>query len=125
MVDFRMKPLLLRGVRVLYKKSEFHIDNYDWFDSSSTYIIEVSDRKEPLEFSIDEMIEFLNTITRKDGIIIPKFNEDATKIEKHKKKVVPVIQIDEEEETEEIPEIQKEIIEAPDNKENLCISKAR
>ncbi len=106
-VQFRMAPLLHKGVRILYKNAEFSITEYDFFDSSNTYVINVSDRKDPLEFSPEEMQEFINTIRRKDGIIVPKFNEDGTILGKKpptKKGTSKQIKEGDEEEYEDIPE---------------------
>ena len=60
--------------------SEFSIVEYDWFDSIQKYVVHVSDRTDPLEFTVDEMKLFLNGLRRKDGVPVPAFEEDATKI---------------------------------------------
>lgn len=98
-----MKPLLNKGVRIIYGNAQFGITDYDFFDSSNSYIINVSDRKDPLEFKLSEIPEFLDSIKRKDGVTIPKFSQDGTVLEsKQRKKKQPVTTIDEEE-PEEIP----------------------
>lgn len=118
-VDFRMKPLLHKGVRILYKNAEFSITDYEWFDSSSSYIINVSDRKEPLEFTLTTIVAFLDSIRRKDGAPIPKFNEDATALPSRqlKKRKLAVAGDDEEEDDiseEPVMSVEEEpIIEKP------------
>lgn len=104
-VEFRMKPLLHKGVRILYKNAEFSITDYDWFDSSNSYIINVSDRKDPLEFNLTTIQAFLDNIKRKDGQPIPKFNEDGTALpSRHPNKRRAAVTAGDDEEEEEIPE---------------------
>lgn len=116
-VDFRMKPLLVTGVRLQYKNSTFSIVEYDWFDNLSQYVVHVSDRTDPFEFTMPEMKDFLDSLVRKDGVAIPKFDEAATAQPPVPKKYNPAPRkagkaVDEELEDDE------EVIEVPEETEN-------
>jgi len=116
-VEFRMKPLMLPGVRIIFGKSEFAIQDYDFFDSSNSFIINVSDRKEPLECNLNDIRIFLDSAKRKDGTPIPAFDQDVSSLEtkpshelprKEKPVAAPVKAMDlddEDEEDEYIPEV--------------------
>ena len=82
-VEFRMKPLMIKGVRCTWQTSEFEIREYEWYDSSQNFIIYLSDRVDPVEFNVDQMILFLNEIKRKDRLPVPGFWDDATHLEQH------------------------------------------
>lgn len=80
-VDYRLKPLVDGKVRLQYGKSEFSITEYEWYDSSNSYIVYVSDRKDPLEFTVEQMKVFLSDIKRKDKQPILPFDQDGTQLQ--------------------------------------------
>jgi len=112
-VDFRMKPLLVPGVRLQYKNSTFSIIEYDWFDNLSQYVIHVSDRTDPLEFTMPQMKDFLDSLVRKDGVAIPKFDENATVQPPAPKKYNPAPRKVEKQPEEDLEE-DEELVEIPD-----------
>ncbi len=103
-VGYRLDPLVKGKVRLIYKASEFSISDYDYYDSQEQYLVYVSDRKEPLEFTLVTIQGFINELRRKDNLLIPKFSEDATPLPSQQKKrelreeapAQPVRQVEEE-----------------------------
>lgn len=75
-VDYRMKPLLLPGVWVIYGAAQFAIKDYEWIDSANTWYVHRSTSTSPLEYSQEAMIRFIDSLKRVDGLRIPKFMDE-------------------------------------------------
>jgi len=80
-VDFRLKPLLLPGVRCFFgrDKTDFAIREFEYFDSIERWIVHTSGSAEPEEFTSEEIITWIDGLTRKDGVAVPKFYEDVSR----------------------------------------------